>query len=561
MSQCRLQQVNDFVFQFIVMKSSYLHFTSLCIAAVLLSACEEKFVQSIDGSEDGIEFKVEVSNQTEEGATFTITNNGKDRNTWYAFAYDDVNTTPEAAINRKVKELSESDKGISSFLERGSKRIRVADGMNPSTKYVFVVFGLTSEGTVYGKPGHCEFKTEHTPLTFKLEVNSETSSSVEIAVSPSTNTTDKWYCFVTDDMLADAAEIVAKEVSTLSDYEAVLKNGKKRVSFESLKPSVKLRAIATGLDEDGKTFGTPAVLEFRLTPDAVLNENWNVTYDGLTKPEGADKEYRKITNTSSDGERFFIDIISDTNLEALYDNDINAYVKAAVTNLTTRYPTNWNRYVLTQTGSMYYTLRTRRNYFAFAIGIDKAGYFTGKFAVSEKFRIDGKDWSNVYDKWIGKWEVADNVGKGYNITISEDVREDYSYNIVGWNGVTDAPIHGVIDDETGNLILKAWNYGKYNLPTADGTVPVTRMLVGLAGNRYYGLSSDNSDSYDICYCELGSSGTSGKMKGLSITTSNGTSTFSQMFYIGVGEDGSTIYTYGDRSNFPTFPCNMGRSGM
>lgn len=72
-------------------------------------------------SEDGIEFNIEVSDPTDKGATFLITNNGTDRNTWYAFAYDDVNTAPEAAINRKVRELTESEDGVKGVIQRGTK--------------------------------------------------------------------------------------------------------------------------------------------------------------------------------------------------------------------------------------------------------------------------------------------------------------------------------------------------------------------------------------------------------------------------------------------------------
>ena len=48
---------------------------------------------------------------------------------------------------------------------------------------------------------------------------------------------------------------------------------------------------------------------------------------------------------------------------------------------------------------------------------------------------------------------------GYDITIEEDSKADYTLKITGWNGVIDTPIHGVIDDETGNLCLSAYNYG------------------------------------------------------------------------------------------------------
>ena len=75
------------------------------VATFSVSGCLENIKENTpDLSEDGIEFKIEVSDPTDKGATFLITNNGTDKNTWYAFAYDDVNTSPEAAINRKVKQ-------------------------------------------------------------------------------------------------------------------------------------------------------------------------------------------------------------------------------------------------------------------------------------------------------------------------------------------------------------------------------------------------------------------------------------------------------------------------
>lgn len=112
------------------------------IATFSVSGCLEDIKENTpDLSEDGIEFKIEVSDPTDKGATFLITNNGTDKNTWYAFAYDDVNTSPEAAINRKVKELSGEEDGIKSVIQRGSKRIRIDEGLAPATKYIYVVYG------------------------------------------------------------------------------------------------------------------------------------------------------------------------------------------------------------------------------------------------------------------------------------------------------------------------------------------------------------------------------------------------------------------------------------
>ena len=529
------------------------------IATFSVSGCLENIKENTpDLSEDGIEFKIEVSDPTDKGATFLITNNGTDKNTWYAFAYDDVNTSPEAAINRKVKELSGEEDGIKSVIQRGSKRIRIDEGLSPATKYIYVVFGLTSEGTVYGKPASCEFKTVHMETTYKVELTAETSSSAELTVTPGGGSTDTWFAFVSDDTASPAEDLIRKEIGKHEDISKELHSGKKALTFKELEAGKKLRAIITGLDADGEVFGKPTEFAFRLTPEATANDAWKVTYDGYVTPQGAEKPYRKITNTSTDSERYFISVISENNLQTGFDNDINKYIKYAIENLTSA-STGWSKYVFTQTGSMYYTLRTRKSYYAFAIGIDKNGYFTGKFAISDKFYIEGKDWSDVYEKWLGKWEVVDNDGYGYDITVEEDSKADYTLKITGWNGVIDTPIHGVIDDETGNLCLSAYNYGKHDLPTGDGVVSVTKMLVGQAGKYYYGVSDDNSDSYYICTCSLDSKGKNGTMKGYTLQTSSGNITFSMMFYIGIGDTGT--YTYGDKSKFPIFPCRMGRAGL
>lgn len=529
------------------------------IATFSVSGCLENIKENTpDLSEDGIEFKIEVSDPTDKGATFLITNNGTDKNTWYAFAYDDVNTSPEAAINRKVKELSGEEDGIKSVIQRGSKRIRIDDGLSPATKYIYVVFGLTSEGTVYGKPASCEFKTVHMETTYKVELTAETSSCAELTVTPGGGSTDTWFAFVSDDTASPAEDLIKKEIGKHEDISKELHSGKKALTFNGLEPCKKLRAIVTGLDADGEVFGEPAEFAFRLTPEATANDAWKVTYDGYVTPQGAEKPYRKITNTSTDSERYFISVISENNLQTGFDNDINKYIKYAIENLTSA-STSWSKYVFTQTGSMYYTLRTRKSYYAFAIGIDKNGYFTGKFAISDKFYIEGKDWSEVYEKWLGKWEVVDNDGYGYDITMEADSKADYTLKITGWNGVIDTPIHGVIDDETGNLCLSAYNYGKHDLPTGDGVVSVTKMLVGQAGKYFYGVSDDNSDSYYICTCSLDSKGKNGTMKGYTLQTSSGNITFSMMFYIGVGD--TSTYTYGDKSKFPIFPCRMGRAGL
>ena len=85
------------------------------------------------------------------------------------------------------------------------------------------------------------------------------------------------------------------------------------------------------------------------------NDAWKVTYDGYVTPQGAEKPYRKITNTSTDSERYFISVISENNLQTGFDNDINKYIKYAIENLTST-STGWSKYVLTtqRRSTLYY---------------------------------------------------------------------------------------------------------------------------------------------------------------------------------------------------------------
>ena len=216
------------------MRKFCLQFLTLsAVVPALFSGCTEDFLQSgAESPEAGVEFSVKVSDPTSEGATFLITNNGQDSNTWYGFAYDDVSTPVQAAINRKVHELSGLAGGFAGALERGSKRIRIAEGFAPATKYVYVVFGLTPEGTVYGKPASCEFRTEHEAMTFEMEISGETSSSAEVSITPSGS--GEWYAFVTEDLTSDAAELFRTKVASLEDIQSVLCSGKKSVTLGEL---------------------------------------------------------------------------------------------------------------------------------------------------------------------------------------------------------------------------------------------------------------------------------------------------------------------------------------
>ena len=99
--------------------------------------------------------------------------------------------------------------------------------------------------------------------------------------------------------------------------------------------------------------------------------------------------------------------ISENNLQTGFDNDINKYIKYAIENLTST-STGWSKYVFTQTGSMYYTLRTRKSYYAFAIGIDKNGNPVG-VDKCDALQLEIKDRliTGIRPSVMGLFDIAD----------------------------------------------------------------------------------------------------------------------------------------------------------
>lgn len=102
-----------------------------------------------------LEFTLEVSEVEATSAKIRVEHNGDRDDTWYWFVTDETNIN-EAILN-KVDELTAE--GNITLQKSTGKNVTVKD-LDAKTTYTFVVFGLSSEGEVYGTPADIEFTTK-----------------------------------------------------------------------------------------------------------------------------------------------------------------------------------------------------------------------------------------------------------------------------------------------------------------------------------------------------------------------------------------------------------------
>lgn len=145
-------------------------FKSVAVAAAIIGlfGCEE-VPQNNDGNTDtdkvikyteDIEFELAVKSVTANAAEITISHNGHEDDTWYAFATTSTNVS--LSIDKAVEELTAAG-GKVSGLSSGTKQAVTVDGLEHSTDYTYIVFAMTAEGDVYGSHSDISFTT---PLGF-----------------------------------------------------------------------------------------------------------------------------------------------------------------------------------------------------------------------------------------------------------------------------------------------------------------------------------------------------------------------------------------------------------
>ena len=115
-----------------------------------------------------LNFTLSVKSVGTDYAEVKVSHDGERNDTWYGFVTTESDL--DAAIDAKVDELLVNGK-ITGLKKTTTTTVTVNE-LEPNTDYDYVVFGLTSDGTVYGTPKSVSFTTLSLPEGVTYKVNS-----------------------------------------------------------------------------------------------------------------------------------------------------------------------------------------------------------------------------------------------------------------------------------------------------------------------------------------------------------------------------------------------------
>lgn len=540
------------------------HLAFAAIPALLagLAGCQEEEVhpQKPEIDQNSIVFEVKAGELTSEGVTITVSHNGTDNETYYGFLYTDIETTMTNAINRTIASFTENGTDISSVVTTGTTHISVLNELDPLTTYRYVVFGLNTDGTIYGTPASVDFTTLKGDVSFSVSVSNITETTANASVKSSGDNTDTWYCFATSDMTSDLSKVVADKIATLGgNVSSVIKSGNTMVQLTGLSAGTSYRAVVTGLKSDGTTYGTPASAEFRTSyaaVDYVENDNWKVAYVGKGTSEGTPVDIISVTVAA--GNDTYMPAVIEVNqfesagIKAFTESLVSEY-QALIDNYNAMgMKVSWSDILLSSTENQlaFDVLDSSSQWYAIAVGIDVNGAPTGLYAMSEPFTPEELEASDAYNRWIGNWRIQDAAGTGYDIKLSA-LSPDISYSMDGWEadvfGGKGPAVTVNFDSASGNLVfISNENMGQVGLQNGE-TVDL----------GFYGTGDDGyfyTDTYDIAIASLASDGNSAEVEGNTLKTSSGNVTMVSMQFFGLGTSGN--YSFSDA---PVFPLTMTKS--
>jgi hypothetical protein len=145
-------------------------FAAIATAVMMLFACEkppqsnteepekpgtETPEEDIDYTED-IAFELELKSLEADAAEITISHNGTEDDTWYAFATTSTNVN--VSLENMIEELTAAG-GKVEGLSNGTRKTVKVRGLEPDTKYTYIVFAITADGDVYGTHEFIRFTT------------------------------------------------------------------------------------------------------------------------------------------------------------------------------------------------------------------------------------------------------------------------------------------------------------------------------------------------------------------------------------------------------------------
>lgn len=379
-------------------------------------------------------------------------------------------------------------------------------------------------------------------VRYSVEVTETTQNSVKAEVTTTGADTDTWYAFVTPDLDTRADQIIEATVAGLDDIASVLKSGDAEVEFTGLTAGTSYRIIVTGLAADGTVSGKSDEAEFKTTrdPDAwSKNPDWTVEYVGRDSYETSSGstmygDLINVTVSNDNTDYYYIDAVSKSDFETVYNGSIAEYAKSTVEYLNALieennemypdYPVSITDIVYYGSGSIIMSPLTDEEQYVVLVGIEPTGITgegSGLYAMSDAFTPDVEEPTDAYNKWIGTWTVS-----GYSdaagttpctntIKIEQNI-PNYDYTIYGWQGdlmsngdgtyITGSP--ATFDEGSGSLYfdsdsnLGQIDTGNYGIGTLE--------FLGFADGTAFGYPGENVNiggDYTIAIASMDDSGT------------------------------------------------------
>ena len=317
---------------------------------------------------ENIQFTLSVSEVTAESAKVKVTHDGERNDSWYGFVTDESNLA--SAIDAKVEELLASGK-ITGLKKTTSTTVSLS-GLESGHDYNYVVFGLTSDGIVYGEPESVSFTTEYLPqgVTYRENsawdvrytgegtINGETYPYTVTVTSSDANkyiisayTADVFEEYEINLIAEDAVEGLKtwldeynQSYGTNVTFEQMLYQGTGKEAFNFTSGS--WRAIAVGVGADNLPNGLYAVSDVFTIGDSSSGDNsemseayaaWlgNWTFTGangitqnVTFSKNVANESFKMTGYEGDeteGLDIYVEWLADDQVWVIYNQNFGTY--------------------------------------------------------------------------------------------------------------------------------------------------------------------------------------------------------------------------------------------
>ncbi|MBR4299050.1 MAG: hypothetical protein IKT59_04985 [Bacteroidales bacterium] len=318
--------------------------TAALAALAVLLGCPQV---TPDGPElnQSLAFTLKVISVTGESARISVSHNGTDTDTWYGFASSDVNTNVATLISEKISELSAGGK-ITGLRKQSGVTINAGE-LEPETDYVYIVFGLTEDGTFYGNPASIEFKTgqdaskvtEVNTWTIQYQGRTTDESTGQVAENFSIQMAgkDRFYFTTVKKTVLEANEMTLEDyikyeiTYTIPNYLKYYKVteftfNESLVLSNSRMESGDYYGIAIGMKTDGTSTNTYSAAEFTIAEETAKADytqwlgTWKVT---SAEYEGQKRSY---TINIEHYDNNYLYVISGWETNGDIDYNINEYV-------------------------------------------------------------------------------------------------------------------------------------------------------------------------------------------------------------------------------------------